>query len=425
MKRPSRTGLVAGLLALTLAGAACGSGSSSSAQKPTKSEGAVSQTTAPATPDTSAPAVGAAPTPAGAPAAAGPPAFGATTATTPKAAPPKPATAPKPAPRATTTTTVKKADPVTLRLGYFPNVTHASAIAGVEKGFFADKLGPDVNFKTNVFNAGGAATEALFSGAIDATFIGPSPSVNAFAKSKGEAIRIIAGATSGGAALVVKPNINSASDLKGQKLATPQLGNTQDVALRAWLLGQGLKTDTQGGGDVKIVPQENGQTLETFKSNQIAGAWVPEPWATRLVQEGGGKVLVDERTLWPGGQFVTTNLIVSTSFLKTHPDVVERLLQGHMAATDYVNQNPGEAQDVVNAGIAKVTGQAMGLELIKATWSSMAFTFDPLAATLFKSADDAKSVGLLAKDTKLDGIYDLSILNKLLAAAGKPPVSDR
>src|SRR6185503_19469043 len=301
-------------------------------------------------------------------------------------------------------------DPVTLRLGYFPNVTHAAAIAGVEKGIFADKLGSDVNFKTSIYNAGGAATEALFSGAIDATYIGPSPAINAFAKSKGEALRIVAGATSAGAALVVKPNINSAADLKGLKVATPQLGNTQDVALRAWLLSQGLKTDTQGGGDVKITPQENGQTLETFKSGVIAGAWVPEPWATRLVKEGGGKVLVDERSLWPGGQFVTTHLIVSTSFLKAHPDVVERLVAGHIAATDFVNQNTAEAQDVVNAGIAKVTGQAMNVDTIKASWPNMTFTFDPIASSLHKSADDAKKVGLLAADTKLDGIYDLSIL---------------
>src|SRR5882724_4487363 len=156
-----------------------------------------------------------------------------------------------------------KAAVVTLRLGYFPNVTHASAIAGIEKGIFADKLGPNVDLKPSIFNAGGAATEALFSGAIDATFIGPSPTINAFVKSKGDALRIIAGATSGGAALVVKPTINSAADLKGQKVATPQLGNTQDVAARAWLLSQGLKTDTQGGGDVKIVPQDNAQTLDT------------------------------------------------------------------------------------------------------------------------------------------------------------------
>ncbi|HEY0397054.1 MAG TPA: ABC transporter substrate-binding protein, partial [Acidimicrobiia bacterium] len=339
------------------------------------------------------------------------------------AAPAKPAAA-KPAPKATTTTTAPKVEHVTLRLGYFPNVTHAAAIAGIEKGIFADKLGPDVDLKTAIFNAGGAATEALFSGAIDATYIGPSPTINAFVKSKGDALRIIAGATSGGAALVVKPNINSAADLKGQKVATPQLGNTQDVAARAYFLSQGLKTDTQGGGDVKIVPQDNSQTLDTFKSGQIAGAWVPEPWATRLVKEGGGKVLVDERSLWPGGQFVSTQLIVSRTFLSAHPDVVERLLQGHIAATDWINQNTADAQDVVNAGIAKVTGQAMNVDIIKASWSGMSFTFDPLASTMNKEANDAKAVGLLDSSAKLDGIYDLSILNKLLAAAGKAPVAD-
>jgi NitT/TauT family transport system substrate-binding protein len=415
MKRPSRTGLVAGLLALTLAGAACGSGSSSSAQKAATSEGAVAST-APAPVDTTAPA------PVETPAAEA-----TSPATAPKAATPKPAAAPKATvttAKPTTTTTAKKAEKVTLRLGYFPNVTHAAAIAGVEKGIFADKLGPDVDLKTALFNAGGAATEALFSGAIDATYIGPSPTINGFVKSKGDALRIIAGATSGGASLVVKPNINSAADLKGQKVATPQLGNTQDVAARAWLLSQGLKTDTQGGGDVKIVPQDNSQTLDTFKSGQIAGAWVPEPWATRLVREGGGKVLVDERSLWPGGQFVSTQLIVSRTFLSAHPDVVERLLEGHIAATDYINSNPAEAQDVVNAGIAKATGQAMSLDTIKAAWGGMSFTFDPLASTMTKEANDAKSVGLLDGSVKLDGIYDLSILNKLLAAAGKPPVAD-
>jgi len=412
MKRPFRTGLVAGLLALTMVGAACHKDGSSEV----KTGGAVSAPSAPAAPQTSE--TTATPVETAAPGAT------ATTAKPAAAKPaaPKPAVAPKPKP--TTTTTAKKADPVTLRLGYFPNVTHAAAIVGVEKGIFADKLGPDVNFKTSIFNAGGAATEALFSGAIDATYVGPNPAINAFAKSKGEAIRIVAGATSGGASLVVNPNINSAADLKGLKVATPQLGNTQDVALRAWLLSQGLKTDVQGGGDVKITPQDNGQTLDTFKSGVIAGAWVPEPWATRLVKEGGGKVLVDERSLWPGGQFVTTHLIVSTSFLKAHPDVVERLIAGHIAATDFVNQNPAEAQDVVNAGIAKVTGQAMNVDTIKAAWPNMTFTFDPIASSLHKGAEDAKKVGLLAADTKLDGIYDLTFLNKLLTGAGKPPVSD-
>src|SRR5688572_16577034 len=220
----------------------------------------------------------------------------------------------------------KAAEKVDLRLGYFPNITHASAVVGVEKGIFAEKLGSGVNLTTSAFNAGPAAVEAIFNGAIDATYIGPNPAINAFAKSNGEAVRIISGATSGGAYLVVNPSINKPADLKGKKIASPQLGNTQDVALRSWLKANKLSADTQGGGDVSIAPQENGQTLEAFKTGLIAGAWVPEPWATRLIQEGQGKVLVDEKTLWPGGQYVTTHLMVRTGFLKDHPDVVQRLL---------------------------------------------------------------------------------------------------
>src|SRR2546423_2923814 len=236
---------------------------------------------------------------------------------------------------AATTTSAKERDPVTLKLGYFPNVTHASAIVGVEGSFFQKALGTD-KLKTSIFNAGPAATEALFSGAVDATYIGPNPSINAYSQSNGAAVRIISGATSGGAFLVVKPDINSANDLRGKKVATPQLGNTQDVALRTWLSGQGLKTDTNGGGDVSVTPQENSQTLQTFKQGVIAGAWVPEPWATRLVQQAGGKVLVDERDLWPGGEFGTTQLIVRTQFLKDHPDVVKELLEGQVQANDFI-----------------------------------------------------------------------------------------
>lgn len=314
------------------------------------------------------------------------------------------------------------AEKVELRLGYFPNVTHAAAVAGVEKGIIAGKLGPDVDLKTATFNAGPAAVEAIFSDALDATYIGPNPAINAYAKSNGEAVRIIAGATSGGASLVVNPKITKAADLKGKKVASPQLGNTQDVALRAWLLQNGLKTDPQGGGDVSVVPQENAQTLETFKAGQISGAWVPEPWATRLVQEAGGKVIVDERTLWPGGQFVTTHLIVRTKFLEQHPDVVERLLEGHMAATEYVNRQPADAQAAVNAGIAKLTGKAIPEPVISAAWNNMDFTFDPVAASLRKGADDAKAAGLLGPETKIDGIYDLRILNRLLVAGGHAEV---
>ncbi|HEY3241630.1 MAG TPA: ABC transporter substrate-binding protein, partial [Acidimicrobiia bacterium] len=311
---------------------------------------------------------------------------------------------------------------VDLRLGYFPNVTHAAAVAGIEKGIFAEQLGADVNLKTATFNAGPAAVEALFSDALDATYIGPNPAINADAQSKGEAIRIVAGATSGGAFLVVKPDIGKPADLKGKKVASPQRGNTQDVALRSWLLANGMKTTLEGGGDVSILPQENAQTLETFKAGQIAGAWVPEPWATRLIQEGGGKVLVDERNLWDGGRFVTTHLVVRTKFLKDHPDVVEKLLKAHLAATEFVNREPAEAQTLVNQGITKITNKAIPEAVLKASWNNLTFTFDPVASSLRKGANDAKSVGLLPADTNLDGIYDLSILNRLLAASGQAEV---
>jgi len=311
---------------------------------------------------------------------------------------------------------------VTLRLGYFNNITHAPAIVGLEKGIFADKLGPNVTLTPSVFNAGPAAVEAVFSGAIDATFVGPNPAINAYAKSNGQAVRIVSGATSGGAFLVVKPSITKAADLKGQKVASPQLGNTQDVALRSWLKDQGLKTDTQGGGDVNIVPQDNAQALEAFKAGTIAGAWEPEPWATRMVQEGKGRILVDEKTLWPGGQFVTTQLMVRTAFLKAHPATVQHLLEGEVAAIDFMNANPAEAKTLTNQGITKIAGKGLAAPVIDAAWGNMTFTVDPIASSLRTGADHAKAVGLLDAGTKLDGIYDLTLLNKVLKAAHHPEV---
>jgi NitT/TauT family transport system substrate-binding protein len=310
----------------------------------------------------------------------------------------------------------------TLRLGYFPNITHATALVGVESGLFNEALGSDVTFEVSSFNAGGAASEALLNGAIDATYIGPNPAINAFAQSGGAAIRIIAGATSGGAYLVVKPDIASVADLRGKKLATPQLGNTQDVALRTWLADNGLATNKQGGGDVSILPQENFQTLETFTTGQVDGAWVPEPWATRLVQEGGGKVLLDEKTLWPEGKYVTTHLIVRTDYLEAHPDIIRALLAGHIAANDLMNSDPAKAQELTNQGIEKITGKTIAEEVITSAWPNLTFTVDPIASSLKRSAEHATKVGLL-DPVDLTGIYDLDLLNELLSLAGKPTVS--
>ncbi len=307
-----------------------------------------------------------------------------------------------------------------LRLGYFPNVTHATAILGVEKGLFAEHLGA-TKLETKTFNAGGDAVTALFGNSLDATYIGPNPAINAFQKSGGEAIRIISGATSGGAFLVTKEEITNPDDLKGKTLATPQLGNTQDVALRAWLNDQGYETTAEGGGDVEIRPQENSVSLETFRSGDIDGAWVPEPWATRLIQEGGGKVLIDERDLWPNERYVTTHLIVRTEYLEENPDVVKALLQGHLEADDYIHTNEDEAKKTVNEGIEKITTKAIPDAVLDAAWKNLTFTVDPVATSLAKSKEQAVELGLL-EEVDLEGIYDLDSLNELLEADGREAV---
>ena len=308
-----------------------------------------------------------------------------------------------------------------LRLGYFANVTHAPALVGVSQGLLAARLG-STKLTTQVFNAGPAAIEALFAGAIDAAYVGPVPAINGYLRSKGEALRIVAGATSGGAQLVVRPGITSAADLVGANLASPQLGGSQDVALRAWLGAQGLKTFTSGGGDVLITPTENAQTLQLFRSGRVDGAWVPEPWASRLVLEAGAKVLVDERTLWPKGQFVTTHLIVSKTFLDQHPSTVQALVAGQVEAVDWIAANPTRAPGVVNAEIAKSTGKPLSQAVMTRAFANIEVTVDPLAGSLRKDLADAVAAGV-ARNGDLQGIYDLRPLNAILGAAGRPPVS--
>jgi NitT/TauT family transport system substrate-binding protein len=310
---------------------------------------------------------------------------------------------------------------VTLRLGYFPNITHATALVGVKDGIFARELGSNITLKTATFNAGPEAVQALFSGALDATYVGPNPAINAWQKSKGTAIKIISGEASGGAYLVVKPSITSAAQLKGKKLASPQLGNTQDVALRSWLKTQGYTTTTTGGGDVTVVPQENALTLQSFVTGSIDGAWVPEPWATRLVKEGKGHVLVDERSLWPGGQYVTTLLVVRTAFLKDHPDAVKRLVQAQVASNQAVNADIARAATVANGEIGAVTGKPLKADVVNAAMANITFTNDPIASSLTQSAKNAEAVGLL-QPVNLKGIFDLSALNSVLQSKGQPAV---
>ena len=303
-----------------------------------------------------------------------------------------------------------------LKLGYFGNITHAAALVGVKQGFFKENLG-GTKLSTQVFNAGPAAIEALNAGAIDATYIGPNPAINSFVKSKGESVSIIAGAASGGAQLVVKPGIKTAADLKGKTLASPQLGGTQDVALRAWLGKQGYKTNTDGGGDVAINPTENAQTLKLFQDGKLDGAWLPEPWASRLVLQAGAKVLVDEKDLWDGsltgkpGEFPTTILIVNRKFAAEHPQTVEGLLKGHVEAVKWLNDTPAaQKAAVVNAALKEAAGKALPQDVIDRSLKNIVFTVDPLAGTFTKLLQDGVDAGT-TKKAELNGIFDLTTLN--------------
>jgi NitT/TauT family transport system substrate-binding protein len=310
----------------------------------------------------------------------------------------------------------------TLNLGYFANVTHAPAIIGQQQALFEEALGDDVEVNYSTFNSGTEASEALLTGSIDATFIGPNPAINAFAESDG-AVRIVAGTTSGGAALVVRDGIETPEDLEGTTLATPDLGNTQDVALRYWLGEEGYEVDESGGGDVSITPQDNADTLTAFQDGSIDGAWVPEPWATRLVNEGGGHVLLDEADLWPEGQFVTTHLIVRTDYLEESPANVRGLVEGLLDALDVANgDDPAQAQTTTNDGIEEVTTQRLDEATIQGAWENLTFTPDPIASSLEASKDHAVEVGLL-EDVDLEGIYDLTILNELLAERDQEEVA--
>jgi len=310
---------------------------------------------------------------------------------------------------------------VTVRVGAFPNITHAQAMVGKANGSFDKALGSGVKIEWKTFNAGPAAIEALFAGAIDMTYIGPNPTISGYVRSNGEALRVVAGAASGGAALVVRSDsgINKASDFHGKKVASPQLGNTQDVALRSWLRTNGLKS-TDKGGDVQVIPLANPDQLTLFVKKELDAAWAPEPWATRLIREGNGRLFLDERSLWPNGQFVCANLIVSTKFLKEHPDVVKNWLRAHVELTDWINGHLPEAKKVLNGQIQKETGKALPDAVLEEAFSRLQVTYDPLRTSLTTSAKAAFDAGFLGRQAPdLSNLYDLSLLNQILAEKKK------
>ena len=324
--------------------------------------------------------------------------------------------------------TIKDTKATKVRVGFFANVTHSPALVGQELGFFSKYLTKDnTTVEFVAFNAGPAAIEAMKAGAIDVAYIGANPAINGYSSTKGALLRIIAGSTSGGAELVVKPTINSFKDLVGKKVASPQLGNTQDVALRSWLKSNGISTTITGGGDVTVIPTENSQSLALFQRGDIDGAWLPEPWSTRLVLEAGAKVLVDEKSLWPKGQFVTTHIIANTAFLNKYPGTIKLIINAHLDSLNYITKSPVEAQDAVQKQIEKWTGKRLSDAVMTRAWKNLKFTYDPIASSLEKSADDAVEVGVLTTlgSRGINGIYDVRILNSILKTQKLKSVSVR
>ena len=305
--------------------------------------------------------------------------------------------------------------PVTVRLGLLSNITHASALIALKNGYFNQALGSAGTVKATAFSSGTEETTAILAGQLDAAYVGPNPAINAWQKSDGKAIKIVSGAATGGASIVVKKGITSAAQLKGKSLATPSLGNTQDVALRYWLKQHGVATTTTGGGDAFIKPTKpNSAAVLQFRSGQIAGGSEPAPYDVQMVSDGG-RVLLSE----PG---VTTLLVLTQSFLAAHPDIVADLVKAQVQANAFVKSNPTQAQADANAELASYTGKPLKADLVAASFKEITFTNDPAAASLKTDADQATSLGLL-KPVDLTGIYDLGPLNQALAAAGESQIS--
>jgi NitT/TauT family transport system substrate-binding protein len=306
-----------------------------------------------------------------------------------------------------------------LRLGYFPNITHAPALIGVAQGTFAKELG-STTLTTQTFNAGPDEVNALLGGSLDAAFIGSSPAINAFAKSNGEAVRLVSGSTSAGAQLVTSADITSPDQLKGKVIATPQLGNTQDVALKKWLKANNLEI---GDGPDKVTVQniDNSKTLDLFKQGQVAGGWLPEPWSSRLV-DAGARVLVDEKSLWPNGQFPTTVLIVRTDYLQQHPQTVEALVKGTQQAVDFATASPDQAKTITNDSIKQITNSSLSAPVLDRAFTELSFDTDPLAATFPQLSKDSVTAGVTQTETNLQGFLDVGPLNTVRQGDGKAAV---
>lgn len=308
-----------------------------------------------------------------------------------------------------------------IRVGHFPNITHTQAVIGHaltrdQKGWFERYLGPDVEVQWFLYSAGPSAMEAIFARSIDLVYTGPSPTINAYVRSKGEEVRVVCGSCFGGSALVVRRNsIKEVSDFKGKTIATPQIGNTQDIMARAWFRSKGFHFNLFGG-DVRILPMENADQLSLFKQGDLEAAWTVEPWVSRLVIEGGGVIYLNESVLWPEtkGKYVTTHLVSNRKFLENDPEIVKNWIKAHIELTDWIKLNPHQAQQLFNQEIQKEVFQLLAPAVLQMAWKKLEVTYDPLPASVKRYGKLAFEVGLLKENPDLSKLYDLKLLHEAL-----------
>lgn len=310
----------------------------------------------------------------------------------------------------------------TIRVGYFPNLTHAQALVGFNDGTFQKALGQGVKIEERTFNAGPAEIEALLAGEIDLGYIGPVPAVNGFVKSDG-GLRVIAGAVDGGAVLLAGKGsgIRNVNELKGKKVAVPQLGNTQDISLRNLLSGANLK-DAAKGGDVTVIPAENSDILTLIAKGDVDAALVPEPWGSRIVKQAGASIVLDANQVWREGKYTTAVVIVSTKFLKEHPDLVEKWIEAHVDLTERINADKENSQRLANLQIKNLTKKSLPEDILKSSFDRIGVTYNPESDSVKDFVKLSVDNGYIKKTPDVSNLFDLTILNKVLQKKGLPTV---
>jgi NitT/TauT family transport system substrate-binding protein len=307
-----------------------------------------------------------------------------------------------------------------LRLGMFPNLTHAPGYVALEQGIFEDALAP-TTVDVTYFNSGSDAGTAVLSGSIDATYIGPGPATSLYLQSDG-GVAIVSGVTAGGASFVVRKDagIDSAEDLAGKRIAVPGLGNTQDVALRTWLHEHDLRARDEGG-DVSVAAVDNPELVGLFRAGHLDGAWEPEPYPSLLIAEGLADPFVDEAELWPDGEFVTTVLLVNSTYMEANPGVVADLVTANVEAVQLIQDDPESAKAAAQAGLIKAGAPSLDQAVVDTAWDNLTFTWDPVAPSLVQGAANAYSLGYLdTEPSAMTELFRLDHLNDVLTGLDVP-----